>query len=405
MVPPLLFLGEGSQGVRASKALKKLCVPTICQERIQEEKMKKSILPLIAAFVLGGLLLPHLHVSWHDQPSSAQLNGVGLGITPGLPQAALGTDEVYARASQVAYKSIVNIDTTQRVRVQNWLFDEDQYQDNMSQGSGVIIDKSGYILTNEHVVGAANESGRKILVTLTDGRKLPGTVIGADHTTDVALVKVEGNNLPAAQIGTVKGLIPGQMAVAIGNPFGLRFTVTHGVVSALGRPYASPDGRIYADLIQHDALINPGNSGGALVNLQGQIIGINTLVDRRAQGIGFAIPIDTALKVADELKRFGKVKRPWLGLATDTNSSLYVERYGLPDAAGVVVRGFFRSSPSKDAGLEGGDIIIQVDGQAVRSDDDFKAAERKLKIGQNVEVEAVRGDRRVKVTLTVGEAP
>jgi serine protease Do len=367
--------------------------------------MKKRLLPLIAAFVLGGLLLPHLRISWHDQPGQAQVNGTGLGISPGQPLGALGPEEVYAKAAQAAYKSIVNIDTTQRVRVQGGFFEDDQYEDNKNQGSGVIIDKSGYILTNEHVVGGANESGKRILVTLTDGRKLPGTVIGADHTTDVALIKVEGTSLPAAQLGTVRGIIPGQLAVAIGNPFGLRFTVTHGVVSALGRPYASPDGRIYADLIQHDALINPGNSGGALVNLQGQIIGINTLVDRRAQGIGFAIPIDTALRVADELKRFGKVKRPWLGMATDTNSQYYVARFNLPDAAGVVVRGFYRGSPNKDAGLEPGDVIIKVDGQAVRTDDDFKAVERKLKIGQSVEVEAVHVDHRVKATLTVGEAP
>jgi serine protease Do len=366
--------------------------------------MKKSILPIIAAFVLGGLLLPHLRLSWQSNPTEAQPRGTGLGITPGAPQ-TLSQEEIYARAVQTAYKSIVNIDTTQRVRVRGFLFDDDHFEDNQNSGSGVIIDKSGYVLTNQHVVGGSNEEGKRIVITMTDGRKLPGTVVGADHTTDVALVKIDGSDFPAAQMGTVKGLTPGQMAVAIGNPFGLRFTVTHGVVSALGRPISSPDGRIYPDLIQHDALINPGNSGGALINIQGQVIGINTLVDRRAQGIGFAIPIDTALRVADELKRYGKVKRAWLGLVTDTNNQYYVERYGVSDAQGAVVVRFYRGGPGVDSGLEAGDVIVRVDGQLVRNDDELKAVERKLKIGQRVEVEVARAGERKRISMTVGEAP
>src|SRR5947209_6146756 len=161
------------------------------------------------------------------------------------------------------------------------------------------------------------------------------------------------------------------MAVAIGNPFGLRFTVTHGVVSALGRPISGPDGRMYPDLIQHDALINPGNSGGPLVNLAGQVIGINTLVDARAQGIGFAIPIDTALQVADDLRHFGKVKRPWLGVITDTNSDYYVRRFNVADVRGAVIRGVYRNSPAAGASLRAGDVVTQLNGQSVRSDEEF----------------------------------
>jgi serine protease Do len=373
--------------------------------------MKKSALLVLAAFVLGGLILPNLRVSWRGPSSEAQAPGSALGIQPGSPPTSLDPEEIYAHAVQNAYKSVVNIDSVQRVRVQPDLFDgffgDDQprYQNSTSQGSGVIIDKSGYLLTNEHVVGAAHEAGKQITVTLTDGRKLNGTVIGADHMTDVALVKVEGNDLPAAQIGTVRGLVPGQLAIALGNPFGLRFTVTHGVVSALGRPIQGPEGRIYSDLIQHDALINPGNSGGALVDIHGKLIGINTLIDSRAQGIGFAIPIDTALRMADELKRYGKVKRSWLGLVTDTNNAFYVRRYGIADAQGVVVRGFYRGGPNSDSGLQPGDVITSVDGHPVKSDDDFHTAERKLRIGQRVEVGIARGEEKRRATLQAGEAP
>ncbi len=368
--------------------------------------IKKTLVLILAAFILGGLILPNLHITWREPNGHAQ-PGSTLGVSPGAPQ-PLSDAEVYARASQAAYKSVVNIDTTQRVRVRGFFDDEffggPRYRESQNQGSGVIISPDGYILTNEHVVGPAHEAGKRIQVSMTDGKKLTGQVIGADHITDVALVKVDGGALPAAKIGTVKGLVPGQLAVAIGNPLGLRFTVTHGVVSALGRPIEI-DGRIYPDLIQHDALINPGNSGGALVNIQGQVIGINTLIDPRAQGIGFAIPIDTALRVADELKRFGKIKRPWLGLMVDTNNPFYIQRYGVPDVPGAVIRGITRGGPGESSGVEPGDVVIKLNGQAVKGDEDFKAAEKRLRIGQQVDIEVQRGDQRAKGKITVGEMP
>jgi serine protease Do len=362
----------------------------------------------IGAFVLGGLVLPNLRVTWREPDSGAETRD-GLGVTPGSPPQGLSPDEVYARAAQAAYKAVVNIDTTQRVRVMPNIFDDDwstpRYGEQSSEGSGVIIDKNGYILTNEHVVGAVNEANRKIQVMLTDGRQFSGTVLGADFTTDVALVKINGTNLPVAKIGTVRGLVPGQMVVAIGNPLGFRFTVTHGVVSALGRPISVPnEGRIYPNLIQHDAGINPGNSGGPLVNLQGQVVGINTLVNPNAQGMGFAIPIDTALNVAAELKRYGKIKRPWLGVLVESNNEFYVQR-GLPNVAGAVVQGIYRNGPASDAGLQRGDIIVRVDGRTVQSAEDFQSVEKKLQIGQRVQVELQRGDQRGTGTITVGEAP
>lgn len=374
--------------------------------------MKKTALFVVCAFVLGGLLLPHLRMSWQMPASRAEAPAAdGLGVAPGPPQKALAPDEIYARAAQAAYKSVVNIDTTQRVQVRSFLDDDffgfgggsPRYTENLSKGSGVIISADGYILTNEHVVGGRNVAGRTIQVTMTDGRKFSGTVVGADHTSDVALVKVDGHALPAAKIGTVRGLVPGQMVVAIGNPFGLGFSVSHGVVSALDRPVAVQD-RLYPKLIQHDALINPGNSGGALVGLDGQVLGINTLVSTEGQGIGFAIPIDDALKVADQLKQYGKIKRPWLGLVVSSNSPDLVAM-GLPNVQGAVVRGVYPSGPAADLGLDRGDVITKVDGQRVRSEDEFKAVERKLRIGQTVPIEVMRGDTQAAGKLTVGEAP
>jgi serine protease Do len=368
----------------------------------------RPLLLFIAAFVLGGLVLPNLRVSWREPNSGAQ-PAVGLDVKQEKGQ-PLSDAESYAKAAQIASKAIVNIDTQQRVSSgileEDWLSMGPQVR--TTEGSGVIIDKSGDILTNEHVVGPSNASGTSILVTLNDGtgRKLAGTIIGADHTTDVALVHIDAPNLPVAHLGSSQGLIPGQMAVAIGNPLGFRFTVTHGVVSALGRPINDEqEGRVYENLIQTDCAINPGNSGGALVNLQGQIIGINTIVASRAQGIGFAIPIDTALRVADELKRFGKIKRPWLGLYVVTNTSQFANYYDLPNVAGVVVARIARGGPGAGAGLQRGDVVTKIDNAPVKSEEDFKAIEKRLKIGQIVAITLRRGDQAGKGSITVGDSP
>ena len=382
----------------------------------EEPKPKKPFayrgaLLLAGSFILGGIVLPNMRISWKEPESRAD-TAPGLAVRPGAP-IPLSNAESYAKAAQIASPAIVNIDTQQRVAPT--LMDEEWFTGRQSgattkttEGSGVIIDKEGDILTNEHVVGSVNEAGKKITVTLNDGtgRKLQGTVIGADHTTDVALVRISGANLPVSRIGTVQGLVPGQMAVAIGNPLGFRFTVTHGVVSALGRPINDQqEGRVYENLIQTDCAINPGNSGGALVNLQGQVIGINTIVAASAQGIGFAIPIDTALRVADELKRFGRIKRPWLGLVVVTNTPQLASNYDLPNVNGVVVSGIYRLGPAANSDLSRGDIITSINEKPVHSDMELKALEKKLKIGETVTLQLRRGDQNGKGKLVVGEAP
>ena len=363
---------------------------------------------IVGAFVLGGMILPNLRVSWREPDSAAQ-SAPGLNTRPAAA-VKISEAEIYARAAKIASPAVVNIDA-QRVRVasspfaDDWMTGGPRYRTSLSQGSGVIVDGAGYVLTNEHVVGGVNETGKLISVTLLDGRKLDGVVVGADHATDVALVKVTGKDLPVATIGDVKSLVPGQMAVAIGNPYGLGLTVTHGVVSALGRPIPSPDGRLYAGLIQHDAGINPGNSGGALVNVEGQIIGINTIVLSQAEGIGFAIPIDSALRVADELKRFGKVKRSWLGMAVQTNNRLFVARYGVTDSVGAVVTNLYQDSPAASQGVEAGDVIVGVNAEKIKNEEDFKRVEGNLKIGQSVTVELRRKNQAGNVKIIVGEAP
>lgn len=356
---------------------------------------------MVCAFVIGGLIMPNIQILWKPNESRAEkLNPAGFPLPE--PAQPLSEVEAYARAAEKANPSVVNIDTTQRVRslVDDWLFN-DQPRYNTKQGSGVIIDpKEGYILTNEHVVGGANEENRRIRVTLVNGKQYEGTVVGADHMTDIALVKVSAPSLSGAKIGDVNALVPGQMVVAIGNPLGFRFTVTHGVVSATKRPVGE-----HENLIQTDCAINPGNSGGALINLQGQVIGINTMIINGAQGIGFAIPIDTALRVAAELKQYGRIKRPWLGINVITNTQQISAYYGLPNVAGVVLARAANRGPARLAGLQQGDILTHINGKRIQTQEEFKAMEKQLKIGQEVEIQIQRGEERGKGKIVVGEAP
>ena len=396
--------------MRKSKSNKKLSErrTILSNERFPTPNRRRFVrnsLVILGAFVLGGFVLPnlHFHVDWREPSSSAQ--GTGLGVAPGVVPAGLSEAEYYARAAQAASPAVVNIDTQQQVKFRRGFMNDDwmtnsQPQLRTTEGSGVIIDDKGYILTNEHVVGPVNEAGKTIQVTLMDGRKFTGSVVGADKITDVALVKIEGSKLPVAKVGTVRGLVPGQMAVAIGNPLGFRFTVTHGVISALGRPIKD-----YENLIQTDCAINPGNSGGALVNLQGQVIGINTLIISQAQGLGFAIPIDTALRVADELKRNGRIKRPWLGIAAITNTAAIASYNELPNIAGVIAAKLWPGSPSDIVGLRVGDIITRINDKSVHDADEFKAVEKTLHIGDKIKMEVHRSDQYATVSLTVGEAP
>lgn len=232
-----------------------------------------------------------------------------------------------------------------------------------SLGSGVLIDDSGLVLTNEHVISGASN----ITVTLADRRTFEVDVVGADPAFDIAVLKVRGGDaLPAVRLGASDDLMPGEPVVAIGNPFGLSNTVTTGVVSALHRSIRA-DRRVYEDFVQTDAAINPGNSGGALLNIEGQLIGINTAIYRDSNGIGFAIPIDKAMAVVEEVLQYGEVRPAYLGLRVDRDS-----------APGARVHAVAPGGPADRAGLASGDWILDVGGQEVRSGAQFRQIARSL---------------------------
>jgi len=233
-----------------------------------------------------------------------------------------------------------------------------------SLGSGVIIDPQGYILTNEHVISRATS----IRVTLIDNREFEARLIGADARSDLAVIKIDSRQpLPYVKMGRSDDLMPGETVVAIGNPFGLSHTVTTGIISALHRSIKVDKKRIYSDFIQVDASINPGNSGGPLLNINGELIGINTAIYQGAQGIGFAIPIDRAKRIVDDLINYGKVEEIWLGIMVqDLNPELSAQ-FQYPYNFGVLISRVSRGSPGQEADLRPGDIIEEIDGQKVLS--------------------------------------
>ena len=266
-------------------------------------------------------------------------------------------------------------------------------------GSGVIVSHDGYILTNAHVVQGA----KQLTVTLLDGRTFQGTVVGADAATDLAVVKIPGANLPVAQLGSSSALQPGDWAIAIGNPYGLNFTVTVGVVSATGR--SLPD-TADEQFIQTDAAINPGNSGGPLVNMAGQVIGINTAEAENAQGIGFAIPTDTAAGIMRQLIATGKVVRPYLGLYLQPVTQALIQALHLPSGTkGALVAQVAPNSPAASAGLQQGDVILQVAGSPTPDPSAAVALVRKSAIGKPLSLLVLRDGHTQYMAVTPEQMP
>src|SRR3982075_1226851 len=270
-----------------------------------------------------------------------------------------------------------------------------------SAGSGVIVDaKSGYIVTNAHVVENANE----ITVTLQDGRDLKADVVGSDTPSDVAVLKVKSEGLSQVTLGdSVKSEV-GDFVVAIGNPFGLQHTVTSGIISGLSRSGINPDG--YEDFIQTDASINPGNSGGALVNLRGELIGINTAILSRSGGnigIGFAIPVNMAHSVMDQLIKFGSVKRGQLGVSMYTVTPDIAHSLGLPNAMGALVSQVINGSAAEKAGIHTGDVITSVNGQTGKSNGELRNAIGLMRVGDKVEIGLLREGKPLHVTAVIAD--
>lgn len=270
-------------------------------------------------------------------------------------------------------------------------------------GSGVIFDSQGRILTNSHVVDVAKE----VRVILPDGRKFVGKVEGRDPVTDLAVVIIKGKDLPYSPLGDSSKLQIGESVIAIGNALGLEGgpTVTVGVVSAVNRSIEDPSGAALYDLIQTDAAINPGNSGGPLINLKGEVVGINTAIIPSAQGIGFAIAINSAKPIAKELLEKGRVVRAWLGIAPITIHPGLAASYDLPVEEGVLIAKVEKGSPAAQAGLRPGDIIIAFAGEKIKSLGELRSAIAKRKISERVNLEINRKQKKLTVSLTLGKMP
>ncbi len=292
-------------------------------------------------------------------------------------------------------KSVVNISTIKLVH--NMFY---QAIPVAGMGSGTIIDAKGLILTNNHVVGGAE----KIHVTLWNNEALKGKIVGSCAVHDIAVVKVNDKNLQAAELGNSDKLKVGQKVYAIGNPFGLVGgpTVTSGVISAVNRTIESERGLI-ENLVQTDAAINPGNSGGPLVDLEGKVVAINTAIIPFAQGIGFAIPINSAKACTNGMVADGIVKRPWLGVIGLSITSKITRYYGLPVEHGVLVTKIAEGSPAEDAGMADGDIILELDSMETRRVEDLVKEIHKRKSGDKVKIFALRNGREHFFELKLSE--
>ncbi len=266
-------------------------------------------------------------------------------------------------------------------------------------GSGVIVDSDGYVLTNNHVVAGADE----IEVVLKDGDELSAKIVGRDKKTDLALLKVKaGKPLPALPLGDSDKLRVGDWVLAMGNPFGLENTVTAGIVSAKGRFIGAGP---YDNFIQTDASINPGNSGGALINLDGELVGINTAIVAQGQGIGFAIPVNLAKNVMEQLKTKGRVVRGWLGVYIQPVTKELAKKFGLEEAEGVLVADVIKGSPAEKAGVKRGDVIVEYEGKKVKDTHALPRMVAETKVGTKAELEVIRSGNKKTLTVAIGEMP
>ncbi|HEY9800610.1 MAG TPA: HhoA/HhoB/HtrA family serine endopeptidase [Leptolyngbyaceae cyanobacterium] len=277
-------------------------------------------------------------------------------------------------------------------------------------GSGFVINSSGQILTNAHVVDGADV----VTVTLKDGRSFDGKVLGEDPVTDVAVIKIEANNLQTVPLGNSEALQPGEAVIAIGNPLGLNNTVTSGIISATGRSSSdigASDKRV--DYLQTDAAINPGNSGGPLLNARGQVIGMNTAIIRGAQGLGFAIPINTVQKIAQELISQGKVDHPYLGVQMATLTPAvrqrinerFGDRINITSDRGVLLVRIISNSPADNAGLRPGDIIQSINNQSVNTVEEVQRLVENSQIGRPLQVQVERNGQTTQVAVTPAPLP
>ena len=306
--------------------------------------------------------------------------------------------QAVTRAVERISPSVVNIEVHQSIQSRR----RAEPQERRGGGSGFIFTPDGLILTNSHVVHAAN----RIEVTVADGRKLPARTIGDDPATDLAVIQIDGSSLVAASLGNSQALRVGQLVMAIGSPYGFQSTVTAGVVSALGRSLRSYSGRLIDDVIQTDASLNPGNSGGPLVASDGRVVGVNTATILPAQGICFAIGINTAKFVASRLLRDGVIRRSYIGVSAQTAPihRRLVRYYDLPKESGVIVLAVEANSPAQRTGLRDGDVIVALDSQPIAGVDDLHRVLSDVRAGARVELSILRGTQQLKLGIVPQES-
>jgi len=378
----------------------------------------KKLIPYVLVFVMGftacAVVIKQLGLSTVTGSRTAVLQNLSAHSSPSVIHK--GQNPIADAAEKVG-PSVVSIYTAIERKVQNpmdMLFGSpEETQRGSGAGSGIIISSDGYILTNNHVVAGA----QKIKVRLKDGRDFDARLIGRDAITEVAVIKIDAKNLPAAKLGDSGNLRVGDWAIAIGNPLG-RFenSVTVGVISATGRNEVVGDGKVLKGLIQTDAAINPGNSGGALVNIDGKVIGINTMIASTGGmmgtagniGIGFAIPINSARIVAKQLVENGKVAHPYLGIALRPLAGDFLDYYkqlGFKGDKGALIYQVTQDSPAAKAGILARDVILEIEGEKITTPDDVVKSIQKRNVGQLVRLTIWRDGKTVSVVAKLGDMP
>ena len=364
----------------------------------------QAVTVLLAAYFIVATLQP----SWLQRGATYSRAGISLLEAPSEPRTEFAPGSL-AAAAQKAMPAVVSINTSKEVRHPRsndpwfqFFFGDVGPQQQTGLGSGVIVSPAGYILTNNHVVEGADQ----IAVTLADGRMANASIIGTDPETDLAVLKVELDKLPVIVLGNSDHAVVGDTVLAIGNPFGVGQTVTSGIVSALGRKELGIN--TFENFIQTDAAINPGNSGGALVDVNGNLLGINTAIYSRSggsMGIGFAIPVSIAKLVLDGLVKDGKVTRGWIGVEPNELSPELADTFGAKASQGVIITGVLQDAPAARAGMLPGDVITAVQGQVVRNVAEMMTAVAALPPGQVAEFAVLRNGSETTLSITPGVRP
>ncbi len=343
------------------------------------------------------------------RPEPSEATTVGEADEPAEPvrPAPAAGRPSFADMVETARPAVVNIFTRTRVKTNRYILTPGrklvpEKRVTESLGSGFVIDDEGHVLTNYHVVGEAQD----IEVRLFDGRRFRAEVLGEDPKTDIALLRLdEASDMPVIPLGDSSELRVGDWVVAIGNPLGLTSTVTAGIVSATGRKSLPIGGMRYQDFIQTDASINPGNSGGALLDVDGNVVGINTAINEAGQGIGFAIPINMVKEILDRLKSGGRIQRSWLGIYVDPIPGPLRAELDLPDEGGALVKRVVKGGPAEKARLAPGDVILELDGEAIEDADQLAWLAGNIGVGKKVSLTIRRGNQELELPLVLGALP